>query len=133
MPIILEEAVCPKVGMAKAALVPAAIFRNSRRFTSHLNMDSSYRFGRAPTRLPPAILSRYLAIPNRVPLDKPAYLRADTSRLHFPRLLLCDAGRRVPTSRRDPHPAVRIRGREPSRPWRPTRARPERARVVMEV
>src|SRR6185437_4548573 len=37
MPIILEEtAVCPKVGMARAAPAPALIFRNSRRFTSRL-------------------------------------------------------------------------------------------------
>jgi hypothetical protein len=43
MPIILEEtAGCPKVGMAKAAPDPAAIFRNSRRFTSNFDMDYSY-------------------------------------------------------------------------------------------
>src|SRR5258706_16395464 len=39
MPIILEEeetAVCSEVGMATAAPAPVAIFRNSRRFTSHL-------------------------------------------------------------------------------------------------
>jgi len=43
MPIIFEETkVCPEVGMAKAAPVPAAIFRNSRRFTSNFDMDYSY-------------------------------------------------------------------------------------------
>jgi hypothetical protein len=43
MPIILEDAaVCPGAGIAKAALAPAAIFRNSRRFTSALDMDCSY-------------------------------------------------------------------------------------------
>jgi hypothetical protein len=37
MPIILEEtALCPEVGMAKAAPAPAVIFRKSRRFTSRL-------------------------------------------------------------------------------------------------
>jgi hypothetical protein len=45
MPIILvDAAVCPGAGMAKAAPAPAAIFKNSRRFTSILNMDDSYRF-----------------------------------------------------------------------------------------
>ena len=43
MPIIVEEtAVCPEVGMAKAAPAPAVILRNSRRFTSNFNMDYSY-------------------------------------------------------------------------------------------
>jgi hypothetical protein len=43
MPIILEEtAGCPEVGMAKAAPAPAVIFKNSRRFTSDLNMNYSY-------------------------------------------------------------------------------------------
>src|SRR6202789_3619133 len=42
MPIILEgTAVCPMIGMAKAVPAPAAIFRNSRRFTSQLIMRCS--------------------------------------------------------------------------------------------
>src|SRR4051812_35325735 len=41
MPIILleETAACPRDGIARAALAPAVIFRNSRRFTSEFNMD----------------------------------------------------------------------------------------------
>jgi hypothetical protein len=34
-------AVCPEVGIAKAAPAPAVIFRNSRRFTSNFNPDYS--------------------------------------------------------------------------------------------
>ena len=36
--VFAETAVCPDAGIAKAAPAPAAIFRNSRRFTSQLNM-----------------------------------------------------------------------------------------------